>query len=214
MPIETHSTPVTRSLGPVFREQLENALECGEALGQLFSTLHEPDETIARIKQLEERGDRLTLEAHNILDSLPYSENIQIIQQLVVHLDDIVDGMNNVARIVDIFTPTEPQETAHHLLETVLSMVEALRTEIEKYPDNDLAEVRACRAALKFSEEKADNLYHQWRKSHRRHGTLSLISETDWTEILGILEQTTDACYHGVLSLERITQYRLTGATG
>jgi len=38
---------------------------------------------------------------------------------------------------------------------------------------------------------------------------LSLIAETDWTEILGILEQTTDACYHSVLSLERIAKHRV-----
>lgn len=209
MSLHANALSELRPLGTVFREQLDNALECGQALSHLFSRLHDPDETIARIKRLEEKGDRLTLEAHNILDSFPYSESVQITQQLVVHLDDIVDGMNNVARIVDIFTPTEPQDAAQHLLSTVLSMVEALYREIVKYPGNDPAAVRECRAALKSWEEQADNLYHQWRKSHRRHGTLSLISETDWTEILGILEQTTDACYHAVLTLERITKYRL-----
>lgn len=209
MNLEPSSSPAPHSLALVFREHLDNTLECGRALGQLFSNLREPDALIARIRYLEEQGDGLTQEAHNILDSLPYSETIQTTQQLLHHLDDIVDGMNNVARIVDILTPTETQEAAHELLATVMSMVEELGKEIGKYPGNAWADVRECRAALKSWEEQADGIYHQWRKSHRRHGSLSLIAETDWTEILGILEQTTDACYHSVLALERLAKHRL-----
>jgi uncharacterized protein Yka (UPF0111/DUF47 family) len=209
MNLQANLSPGPRPLENVFKEHLDNTLECGRVLGQLFSNLHEPDAPIARIKQLEEKGDRLTLEAHGILDSLPYSETIQVTLQLVHCLDDIIDGMNNVARIVDIFTPTETQDAAQQLLATVLSMVEELRREMEKYPHNELADVRECRAALKSWEERADSIYHQWRKAHRRHGSLSLIAEMDWTEILGILEQTTDACYHSVLTLERIARFRL-----
>lgn len=202
-------SPQPRSLTEVLWDHLDNTLECGRILGQLFSDLEQPEALIQRIKQLEENGDSLTREAYNILDSLNYSDTLQITQQLVHHLDDIVDGMNNVARIVDIFTPKETQEAAHQLLAMVMAMVVELREEIGKYPDNDWADVRACRASLKSWEEKADSIYHQWRKAHRRHGTVSLIAEMDWTEILGILEQTTDACYHSVLSLERIAKNRL-----
>jgi hypothetical protein len=38
------------------------------------------------------------------------------------------------------------------------------------------------------------------------------VDENNWTEILGTLEQTTDAAYHAVLSLERITKQRLRSA--
>jgi hypothetical protein len=37
---------------------------------------------------------------------------------------------------------------------------------------------------------------------------LSLIEENNWTEILGVLEETTDAAYHAGLLLERIARYR------
>ena len=37
---------------------------------------------------------------------------------------------------------------------------------------------------------------------------LSLIEENNWTEILGVLEQTTDDVYHAALLLERITRFR------
>lgn len=55
-------------------------------------------------------------------------------------------------------------------------------------------------------------VYHEWRKSHRRYSTLSLLPEFDWTEILGILEKTTDDCYHAALLLERITKQRFRAA--
>jgi uncharacterized protein Yka (UPF0111/DUF47 family) len=209
MNLQANPSPDHRLLSDIFKEHLDNSLECGRVLGRLFANLHEPEALIARIKQLEERGDRLTMEGHGILDALPYSETIQLTQQLVHHLDDIVDGMNNVARIVDIFMPKETQEAAQQLLSTVLAMVEEFGREMRKYPENELADVRECRAVLKSREEQADTIYHQWRKAHRRHGSLSLIAERDWTEILGILEQTTDACYHSVLMLERITKYQL-----
>jgi hypothetical protein len=58
------------------------------------------------------------------------------------------------------------------------------------------------------SEENADVIYHEWRKKQRRVIVLSLIEENNWTEILGVLEHTTDAAYHAALLLERITRYR------
>jgi uncharacterized protein Yka (UPF0111/DUF47 family) len=203
------SAPQPRALEDIFRDHLDNTLECGRVLGQLFSDLESPEPLIARIKHLEERGDRLTREAYGRLDDMEYSETIQVIQQLVHHLDDIVDGMNNVARIVDIFTPQDTQDAAHQLLGIVMAMVERMKPEMSAYPDNNLAAARECRAVLKGWEEEADTVYHQWRKAHRQHGSLSLIAESDWTEILGILEQTTDACYHAILAVERLAHYRL-----
>jgi uncharacterized protein Yka (UPF0111/DUF47 family) len=209
MTTQEHPFSPGRPLETVFKAHLDNTYECGQVLERLFLNLQDPAALIAEVKRLEENGDHLTAEAHDTLDSLPYSESVQIIQQLVKHLDDIVDGMNNVARIVDILTPTFPQDAARQLLSVIMAMIEKLQAEIGRYPHNELASVRECRAALKAFEERADLIYHQWRKMHRRNGTVSLIAEMDWTEILGILEQTTDSCYHAILSLERITKYRL-----
>lgn len=88
-------------------------------------------------------------------------------------------------------------------------MLERLQTEISQYPENELASIRASCKALKGSEEIADLIYHNWRKEQRRVLLLSLIEENNWIEILGFLEQTTDAAYHAALLLERITRYRL-----
>ena len=42
-----------------------------------------------------------------------------------------------------------------------------------------------------------------------RINMLPLVDEANWTEILGILENTTDAAYHAILLMERMVKYRL-----
>jgi uncharacterized protein Yka (UPF0111/DUF47 family) len=208
MNAENINRPQTRSLENIFKEHLENTIECGHVLSQLFSNLEAPDPYIVEVTRLEEKGDRLTAEAYYALELLPYSEFIYIIEQLVKRLDDIVDGMNDTARLIDICHPRQIENAAHEILSIILSMIERLRIEITQYPDNELASTRACCKTLKGSEENADIIYHEWRKKQRRVIVLSLIEENNWTEILGVLEQTTDAAYHAALLLERITRYR------
>ena len=204
---EVRSQP--RSLETVFRDNIDNAMECGAALKQLFASLDDPAPHISRVKHLEERGDTLTAEAYNALELLPYSEFLHLTEQFVRRLDDIVDGINDTARIVDICSPRKAEQAAHELLTMLLSIISALQVEISQYPDNALASVKLCRETVKGWEEKADLVYHQWRKTQRRLNALPLVDESNWTEILGILEQTTDAGYHAALLLERMTRYRL-----
>ena len=198
----------SRSLEIIFKEHLDNTLECGQALSQLFLNLKEPDRYIAKVKELEEKGDRLIAEAYCALELFSYSEFIYITEQLAKRLDDIVDGINNTSRLIDICHPRQIENAAHEILSTLLSMIETLRMEIAKYPDNEPASMRVCCKTLKGGEENADLIYHEWRKKQRRVLVLSLIEENNWTEILGVLEQTTDAAYHAGLLLERIARYR------
>ena len=198
-----------RSLDILFKEHLANTIECGQVLSLLFSHLDAPTAYIAKVKQLEEHGDRLTAEAYSALELLTHSEFIHLTEQFVKRLDDIVDGMNNTARLIDICIPHKIEDAAQEILAGLLTMVAILQTEIEQYPENELARVRACRETLKKWEENADVIYHEWRKTQRRINMLPLVDEANWTEILGILEQTTDAAYHASLLLERIARYRL-----
>jgi hypothetical protein len=207
-----NANPTTpRSLELIFRDQLVNTLECGQVLKQLFMDINMLDAYVGRIKRFEEAGDRLTAEAYQALELLPYNEFLHLTEQLVNRLDDIVDGMNNTARIVDVCTPRRTEGAAHQLVAALLSMVERLQEELALYPENDLQSAKACRKALKGWEEKADLLYHEWRKTQRRLSALPLVDESNWTEILGVMEQTTDAAYHAALLLERLTKHHALG---
>ncbi len=198
-----------RPLDILFKDHLANTFACGQALSLLFSNLDAPTPYIARVKQLEENGDRLTAEAYAALELLSHSEFIHLTEQFVKRLDDIVDGMNDTARLIDICLPHKIEDAAQEILAGLLSMVAILQTEIAQYPENELARVRVCRETLKKWEEAADVTYHEWRKTQRRINMLPLVDEANWTEILGILEQTTDAAYHAAILLERIARYRL-----
>ena len=208
MDIEPATLPQPRELEPIFREHLDNTMECCQMLKRLFLDINGLDQYVAQIKQLEEKGDRLTAEAYQALELLPYSEFNHLTEQLIKRLDDIVDGLNNTARIVDVCTPRKTEGAAHELVATLLSMIERLQEELAQYPGNGLPSARACRETLKGWEEKADLLYHEWRKTQRRLSALPLVDESNWTEILGILEQTSDAAYHAALLLERMAKYR------
>ena len=198
----------SRPLEIIFKEHLDNTIECGKALSQLFLNLEQPDQYISEVKHLEEQGDRLTAEAYCSLELLTYSELIYITEQLVKRLDDIVDGINNTARLIDICHPRQIENAAHELLSNLVSMIEKLQMVIAQYPEIDLASIRMCCKTLKGNEENADLIYHEWRKKQRRVLVLSLIEENNWTEILGVLEQTTDAAYHAALLFERVARYR------
>ena len=198
-----------RSLDILFKEHLDNTFECGQVLSLLFSNLDTPHTYIAKVKYLEENGDGITAEAYSALELLTHSELIHLTEQFVKRLDDIVDGMNNTARLIDICIPRKIEDAAQEILSTLLSMIARLQTEIAQYPENELADVRVCRETLKRWEESADVIYHEWRKTQRRINMLPLVDEANWTEILGILEQTTDAAYHAALLLERMARFRL-----
>ncbi|MBS4050949.1 DUF47 domain-containing protein [Methylomonas rivi] len=208
MTADTLDRPLSRPLETIFKEHLDNTIECGNVLSELFLNLEEPDQYIAKVKQLEEKGDKLTAEAYGGLELLTYSEYIHITEQLVKRLDDIVDGINNTARLIDICHPRQIENAAQEILSALMSMIETLQSQVARYPDIDLASMRACCKALKTNEENADLIYHEWRKKQRRVLVLSLIEESNWTEILGVLEQTTDAAYHAGLLLERTARYR------
>jgi uncharacterized protein Yka (UPF0111/DUF47 family) len=198
-----------RPLDILFKDHLSNTLECGQVLSGLFLNLDQPEAYITKVKQHEEKGDELTAEAYSALELLTHSEFIHLTEQFIKRLDDIVDGMNNTARLIDICIPRKIEGAAQEILSTLVSMIERLQVEIAQYPENELANVTACRVTLKKGEENADLIYHEWRKTQRRINMLPLVDEANWTEIIGILEQTTDAAYHAALLIERMAKYRL-----
>jgi uncharacterized protein Yka (UPF0111/DUF47 family) len=198
----------TRSLASIFKDHIENSVACSHILHDLYTNIKAPLPYIAKIKQLEEAGDMLTAEAYYALEAYEYSSLTHIIEDLVKRLDDIVDGFNKTARLIDIFRTSRIEAAAYEILSKQQAMLVCLQKAITLYPENDLADLSACRSALKEEEENVDLIYHEWRKKERRVHDLSLIDERNWTEIFDILEQTTDDIYHTAIVLEKIARHR------
>lgn len=201
-----------RSLESIFKAHFENSVTCSQVLHDLFSNLEDPLPYIIRIKQYEEAGDKLTGEAYETLESYEYSRLTRFIEDLIHVLDDIVDGFNKTARLIDIFQSNHIEAAAYEILAEQQTMIERLQKEINLYPDNNLESLRSCRHTLKQKEENVDLIYHEWRKKERRVLELALIEERNWTEIFEVLEQTTDDIYHTSIVLEKIVRHRLKSA--
>ena len=212
MSYDKHPHSDTRTLASIFKAHIENSVTCSQVLNDLFLNVQEPHPYIATIKQLEEAGDKLTAEAYYALESHEYSSLTHIIEDLIKRLDDIVDGFNKTARLIDIFRTSRIEAAAFEILSKQQAMLECLQNTINNYPDNDLESTSACRSALKEKEENVDLIYHEWRKKERRILELALIEERNWTEIFDVPEQTTDDIYHTAIVLEKITRHRLKSA--
>ena len=155
-----------RSLESIFKAHFENSETCRQVLHDLFSNLEDPIPYITRIKQLEEEGDRLTGEAYETLESHEYSRLTRFIKDLIHVLDDIVDGFNKTARLIDIFQSEHIEAAANEILSEQQAMSKRFQKEINMYPDNDFESLRSCRNALKQKEENVDLIYHEWRKKN------------------------------------------------
>lgn len=212
MSVKRQSHTETRSLESIFKAHIENTVSCSHVLKDLFSHLEAPLSYIAGIKQLEEAGDKLTGAAYYALEADAYSGLTPIIEDLIKRLDDIVDGFNKTARLLDIFQTRRIEPAAYDILSNQQAMLERLQQEINIFPDNDLESLGTCRQALKQHEENVDIIYHEWRKKERRNLELALIEERNWTEIFDVLEQTTDDIYHTAIVLEKIARHRLKSA--
>jgi uncharacterized protein Yka (UPF0111/DUF47 family) len=200
--------PNLRPLDQILKEHLDNSIECSKALNELFLHLKDPNQYVPKVKKLEDNGDKLIAEAYASLETLAYSDAVYVIEQLFRRLDDIVDGMNDTAKLIDICQPRQIELAAYDILSTLTEMIVALQNVVIQYPDIALHNAKSSCKLLKTFEEKADLIYYEWRKKQRRDLVLSLIEENSWTEILGVLEQTTDSAYHAGLLLERIAKYR------
>ena len=199
----------SRPMDSILIDHLNNTVLCGSVLKSLFAEIEHPDSYIAEIKKLEEKGDQLTAEAYRTLESNTSIELIHISEQLIQRVDDIIDGINNAARMIDIFRPKKIEDAAHDLVATLLTMIDRLRKEVSAYPEISVESARLCREELKAKEEEADLIYHNWRKKQYRVLVLPLVDESNWTEILGILEHTTDATYHAAVIIERDARLRI-----
>jgi len=199
----------SRPMDSILIDHLNNTVLCGSVLKSLFAEIEHPDSYIAEIKRLEEKGDQLTAEAYRTLESNTSIELIHISEQLIQRVDDIIDGINNAARMIDIFRPKKIEDAAHDLVATLLTMIDRLRKEVSAYPEISVESARLLREELKAREEEADLIYHNWRKKQYRVLVLPLVDESNWTEILGILEHTTDATYHAAVIIERDARLRI-----
>ena len=95
----------------------ENLLEAARKLEELVNNYDRLDERVAEIQVLEKRGDEIDDEVNARLKRsfiTPFDR--EDIHELVVHLDDVVDGIQATAEIFVIYGITAPDDDVKQLV--------------------------------------------------------------------------------------------------
>jgi len=95
----------------------ENLLEAARALEAMVNGYDRLDERVAEIQVLEKRGDRIDDEVQARLGRsfiTPFDR--EDIHELVVHLDDVVDGIQATAETFVIYGIAKPDEDVKQLV--------------------------------------------------------------------------------------------------
>jgi len=95
----------------------ENLLEAARKLEEMVNNYDRLDERVAEIQVLEKRGDEIDDEVNARLKRsfiTPFDR--EDIHELVVHLDDVVDGIQATAEIFVIYGITEPDDDVKQLV--------------------------------------------------------------------------------------------------
>jgi uncharacterized protein len=95
----------------------ENLLEAARKLEEMINSYDRIDERVAEIQVLEKRGDEIDDEINARLKRsfiTPFDR--EDIHELVVHLDDVVDGIQATAEIFVIYGITAPDDDVKQLV--------------------------------------------------------------------------------------------------
>ena len=117
----------------------ENLLEAARKLEEMVNNYDRLDERVAEIQVLEKRGDEIDDEVNARLKRsfiTPFDR--EDIHELVVHLDDVVDGIQATAEIFVIYGITSPDDDVKQLVGLLtgqaVQLLEAL-TKLERGKD-------------------------------------------------------------------------------
>lgn len=169
----------------------DNLLAAAQELDALMTSYDGLDERIARIQDLEHRGDEIGNEIGERLDQAfitPFDR--EDIHELVVRLDDVVDGIQETAETLQIYDIKAPTDEARRLsailAEQSAEIVAAIgKLESMKDLDRHLKRVREL-------EHEADGLSRAaiGKLFREDQEPLNVIK---WRDVYQLLEESVDA---------------------
>jgi predicted phosphate transport protein (TIGR00153 family) len=180
----------------------ENLLEAARKLEAMVNNYDRLDERVAEIQVLEKRGDQIDDElVARLKRSFITPFDREDIHELVVHLDDVVDGIQATAETFTIYGITKPDDDVKQLVGLLtgqaVQLLEAL-TSLERRTD-----VSPHLEQVHELEHKADGLSRAaiGRLFRGGHDPLEVIK---LRELYSALEETIDAAEDAAEVIERI----------
>jgi uncharacterized protein len=179
-----------------FRAAATNAAESAQLLADLVTRQAPADQTIARLRDLEHRGDEITQEivtalARNLIAPLGYED----IRALARQLDDVTDAIDDVGQRLALYRLLPATEVAHRLSGIIQAQTESLEAAVALIEHGKHREALERHVAeIHRLETEADEVLD--------HGLAGLydgvtaipgvVSAMCWGEVYGLLEETTD----------------------
>ena len=179
-----------------FRAAATNAAEAARLLADLVTGQECPDQTVARLRDLEHRGDEITHEiftalARNLIAPLGYED----IRALARQLDDVTDAIEDVGQRLALYRLLPATVVAHQLTSIIQEQTESLTAAVALIEQGKHREaVERHVVEIHRLETAADEVVH--------HGLAGLydgvttipgfVSAMGWGEVYGLLEVATD----------------------
>ncbi len=186
----------------IFIQDAENLLAAARELDALVTNYDRLGERVAEIQRLEHRGDELDTEIQARLERAfitPFDR--EDIHELVVRLDDVVDGIQEVAEALVIYDVDQPTHEAVELAGIIAAQADHLIAAVRKLDGFDGIEVHL--RAIHELENRADGLSRAAIATLFRedHEPLHVIK---WMDLYKELEETIDAAEDACEVIERI----------
>lgn len=179
----------------IFEKISQNLLECSTAFHQLLKQYSDVPKKVDSIKDFEDRGDSLTHEIIQVLNQTFVTPlDREDIFKLAECLDDVVDGIDEVASRLIIFDITLPTNYAIELSHIIMQCCEQINKAVPylRHP-KDLPALQDNLLEIHTLENRAD-LIKKGALTELFKDPSDPISLIKWREIYEHLEAATDRC--------------------
>ena len=180
----------------------DNLEAAAGALLEMVEQYDRLDERIANIQALEWRGDEIDREVTRRLeDAFVTPFDREDIHELVSRLDDVVDGIQNIAETFVIYGVAAPTPQAKRLTEIIDGQAKELAQALRKL--DGLKDLERHFEAVHELENEADGLSRA-AVAHLFRDDLPPIEVIKWRDLYNDLEETIDAAEDAAEAMERM----------
>jgi predicted phosphate transport protein (TIGR00153 family) len=180
----------------------ENLQAAAARLAEMLESYDDLDARVAEIQRLEKRGDELDRSITKKLEDAfitPFDR--EDIHELVVRLDDVVDGIQATAETFVIYDVEKPTEAAKQLARILAAQSDQLVEALRKL--DGLKDLDANLEAVHDLEHEADGLSRSAVAQLFRSGTDAL-EVIKWRDLYRELENAIDSAEDAAEAIERM----------
>ena len=186
-------TPRTTEFFDLFGRAGENALEAARLVERRFRDFPNSDVTQEQVKAIETRGDGLTRDLINLLNTqylTPFDR--EDIFQLATEIDDIVDYLEETSDLLGLYGVEMPTRHAVEQCAVIVRACEQLAIACENL--KSMRGVQNAVVELKRLEDEGDAILRDALASLFRDGRIDPLIVIRWKDIYEGLERALDAC--------------------